>query len=339
MLYVTTRGGSEIVTAHWAMTHDPDAGQLIPRQEIRFDGDIAKRSFNQNIAYALELLFQEKISAWDVDMALGKHPVDLMDLNSRTVEARLWWGADRGFSQFVDRLFRIFSADPLERPSTWFILSVRIAVLTGVIGKMMAEGRIAEGETIDISVPSMDFQFPMAAWYARKWGLPIGRILCCCNENNAPWALLHQEELRTDLPVRHTPTAACDQSVPAGLERLIYAVIGPAEAERFAQAVENRQRYRMEAEHQRLLREEMAVTVVSQRRLRFLMPNLYRDGVWTPDPYTAMSFAGLVDHRAHTGETGRGLIICQEDPMFHAAVLEKELGISEEMLRHRLGRM
>ena len=85
MLYVTTRGGSEIVTAHWAMTHDPDAGQLIPRQEIRFDGDIAKRSFNQNIAYALELLFQEKISAWDVDMALGKHPVDLMDLNSRSM--------------------------------------------------------------------------------------------------------------------------------------------------------------------------------------------------------------------------------------------------------------
>ena len=81
------------------------------------------------------------------------------------------------------------------------------------------------------------------------------------------------------------------------------------------------------------------MTVVSQRRLRFLMPNIYRDGNWTPDPYTAMSYAGLVDHRAHTGDTGMGLIISLEDPIVHAGMLEKELGITEEMLRRRLGRM
>ena len=339
MLYVTTRGESEVFTGHWAMTNDPEQGQTIPRQEPRFDGNFAGRTFNQNIAYVLDLLYREKISAWDVDMALGKHPLELGELGSRTVEARLWWGSDRSFDQFTRRLLGIFCGDSGENPSVWFTLSVRVAVLAGIIGRLQAEGRLGAGETVDLSVPSFDFQYPMAAWYARRWGLPIGRIICCCNENNAPWSLLHQDELRTGIAVRHTLTAACDQAAPAGLERLLYAVLGPHEALQYAQAAEKGGRYRIEAEQQRLLRQELAVAVISQRRLRFLMPNIYRDSGWTPDPYTAMSYAGLVDHRAHTGDTGLGLIISQEDPVVHAGVLERELGISGETLRQRLGRM
>ena len=339
MLYVTTRGEREVFTGHWAMTHDPDKGQTIPRQEPEFDGNFAGRTFNQNIAYVLDALYRERISAWDVDMALGKRPLVIADLNSRTLEARLCWGSDWNFEQLSRRLLAIFTGNSMERPSTWFTMSVRIAVLAGVYGRLVAEGRLGAGETMDISVPSDDFQFPMAAWYARKWGVPIGRIICCCNENNAPWALLHQDDLRTDGAPRRTMTSACDQTAPAGLERLLYAVLGQHEAVRYGEAVERGERFRLEASQRIQLQKEMAMTVVSQRRLRFLMPNIYRDGQWTPDPYTAMSYAGLVDHRAHTGETGMGLIISQEDPVFHSAVLERELGITEAALRQRLGRM
>ena len=336
---MTTRGESDVFTGHWAMTHDPDKGQIIPRQEPRLDGNFAGRTFNQNIAYVLDALYRERISPWDVDMAIGKHPLEIAELNSRTLEARLCWGSDRSFDQQTRRLLAIFTGNTYEKPSAWFVMSVRIAILAGIFGRLQAEGKLKAGETMDICVPSFDFQYPMAAWYGRKWGLPIGRIICCCNENNAPWALLHQEELRTDASPRSTITAACDQAAPAGFERLLYEVLGQHEAVRYGEAVERGDRFRLEASQRNQLRKELAVTVISQRRLRFLMPNIYRDGVWTPDPYTAMSYAGLVDHRAHTGDTGMGLIISQEDPTFHADVLERELGITEPALRQRLGRM
>lgn len=339
MLYVTTRGESEAFTGRWAMTHDPEKGQTIPRQDPKFDGNFAGRTFNQNIAYVLDALYREQISAWDVDTALGKHPMSIAELGSRTLEARIWWGSGRGFDQFTRRLLTIFTGDPAQRPSVWFTVSVRIAVLAGIFGRLQAEGRLGKGETMDISVPSDDFQFPMAAWYARKWGLPIGRIICCCNENNAPWVVLHQDELRTDVPPRRTITASCDQTAPSGLERLLYAVLGQYEAVRYGEAVEKGERYRLEVSQRTQMRKEMAVVVVSQRRLRFLLPNIYRDTIWTPDPYTAMSYAGLADHRARTGDTGMGLIISQEDPVVHAAVLKQELGISESELRNRLGRL
>ena len=88
MLYVTTRGQADVHTAHWAMNHEADHGQLIPRQfpvptEEELAG-IPRRSFSQNVAWVLELLYQVRISAWDVEMALGKYPLDLVDLNTRT---------------------------------------------------------------------------------------------------------------------------------------------------------------------------------------------------------------------------------------------------------------
>ena len=342
MLYVTTRGQQNVFTGHWAMNHEADQGQLIPRQFPSFTREdlakIAENSFNQNVAMVLDLLYRERITLWDVDMALGKHPVEFVDLNSRTLAARIWWGSGRSFQQFVDRLFRIFSDDPFEQPGSWFTLCVRAAVLVGILGKLMADGTVSPWKKIDISVPSWDFQFPMAAWYVRSWGLPIGRIVCCCNENNAPWVLFNQEELRTDTPVIPTIMPACDQAAPAGLERLIYEVLGSYEAARYGQAVEKGDRYRLEESQRRQLRREIAVSVVSQRRLRFLMPNLFRGGQWM-DPYAAMSYAGLVDHRAHTGDTGMGLIICQEDPIIHVSMLARELGTTEESLRQRLGRL
>ena len=342
MLYVTTRGQQDVFTGHWAMNHEADHGQLIPRQFPSFTKEdlrkIAENTFNQNIAMVLDLLYRERITLWDVDMALGKHPVEIVDLSSRILAARIWWGSGRSFQQFVDRLFRIFSDDPFEQPGSWFTLCVRAAVLVGILGRLMADGVLKYGQKIDISVPSWDFQFPMAAWYVRSWGLPIGRIICCCNDNNAPWVLFNQEELRTDLPVQPTIMPACDQAAPAGLERLLYEVLGPHEARRYGEAVEKGERYRLEESQRRQLRKEIAVSVVSQRRLRFLLPNLFRGGQWM-DPYAAMSYAGLVDHRAHTGDTGRGLILCQEDPVVHAPMLARELGITEEALRQRLGRL
>ena len=51
---------------------------------------------------------------------------------------------------------------------------------------------------MDISVVCGNFDLPMSAWYARAWGLPIGNIICCCNENGNLWNLIHHGQFRQD---------------------------------------------------------------------------------------------------------------------------------------------
>lgn len=342
MLYVTTRTDRDAFTCYRARTNDlgPDGGQFLPRQMPRFDAEalkaLSRRSFNQNVAYVLGLLYREKLDARDVDLVIGKRPMKLVDMNSRTVVAEVWHNADRRFDRFVERLFCRLVKDPAAKPGQWFVMSVRIAVLFGIFGELMARGTVTDETPIDIAVPSFDFQFPMAAWYARSWGLPIGTIICCCNENNAPWSLLHQGEMRTDFPLRHTCTAACDQALPTGLERLIHGTLGIHEVARYLEAVEAGRSYKLEPEQRERLRAGLSVSVVSQRRMAFMIPNIYRAGKRIPDPYTAMAYAGLVDHRSRAGDTGMALIISEDNPVFSVEMLSGFLGISPDDLRRQL---
>ena len=342
MLYVTTRTDRDAFTSHRAAVCElgPDGGQFLPRIQPHFDKKaleaLAARSFNQNVAHVLSLLYRRKITAWDVDLVIGKRPMGIVELNSRTLVAETWRNSDWRFDQFVERLFRVMVTDPAEKPGQWFTMSVRIAVLFGIFGELMARGIAGAESPVDISVPSYDFQFPMAVWYAKSWGLPIGNIICCCNENNAPWTLLHQGQMRTDTPARHTVTAACDQAVPRGLERLIYATLGLEETRRYVVALEERRGYKLEPEQRELVRAGLTVTVVSQRRMEFMIHNIYRTVRWVPDPYAAMAYAGLVDFRSRAGETGTGLIISEENPVFSAELLAKTMGISADALRRRL---
>ena len=339
MLYVTTRTDRDAYTAHRAMLGGaaPDGGQFLPRVSPAFGREVldavAGRSFSDNVAWVLSQLWGRKISGWDIDVELGKQSVSIRDLDSRTIAAEIWHDPEVSFQDLALRMFRMMVNDPMEKPGQWFYVSLRIALIFGVFAELAARGEVSSDKPLDIAVPSFDFQYPMALWYARRWGLPIGRIICACNENNAPWTLLHQGEMRTDAPLRHTYTAACDQTVPGGLERLIHAVLGPDEALRYASLLGKQRMYTLNAAQQNLLRRGVSVCVVSQRRMEFMLPNLFAPGHWTPDPYAAMAYTALVDHRAHAGKTGKALILSEGHPIFYAEMLSEAMGVSADQLR------
>ena len=109
--------------------------------------------------------------------------------------------------------------------------------------------------------------------------------------------------------------------------------MGQEEVKRYAATLEKRRMYTINAAQQHKLRAGLSVCVVSQRRMEFMIPNLFRPDGWTPTPYTAMAFAALVDHRAHAGDTGRALVLSEEHPVFSAQMLSKAMGVSSDDIR------
>lgn len=340
MLYVTTRNDRDAFTAIHAMTHalGPDGGHFVPMQMPRLDGEgleaVARRSFNENIAYVLNQLFGSALTGREIELVIGKRSAGIVYPDSRTMAAQIFKDADCTFDETVQRLFRLLIEDSAARPGQWFTMSVRIAMLFGIFGELMAEGIVSAEAPMDLAVPSFGFQGAMAAWYARNWGLPIGTIVCACTEDDAPWSLLHQGEMRTDPTLRRTRDAGC--GVPAGLERLIAAVLGPDEVHRYVEAVEKGRAYELEQPQQELLRSGLFVSVITRRRTGFMIPNLYRTGRWYPDPGAANVCAALADYRSITAETGMALAIAQDNPLHACAELAAMLNIPADWLRRKL---
>lgn len=344
MLYVSTRNNRETFTAFHALNDNraSDGGLYVPLHLQPFtpeeiDG-FARKNPNQAVAEILNLLFSGQLTRWDVDFSVGRHPVRLRTMNHRITIGESWHNLDWDFARMVKNLAALVrgTRDTGMPTGYWASIGVRIGVLFGIFGELMREGIASREDTVDVAVPSGDFSAVMSAWYARSLGLPIGNIVICCNENNNLWDLVYHGELRTGNVAHKTTTPDCDRVVPEQLERLIYACGGVEEAERFVRCCREGRTYFPSDDTLAVLQKGLHVSVVSQKRLESTIPNAYRTHGYVFGPYSALTYAGLHDYRAKTGESGNALILSEQGALCHDGMVARAMGITAEALHNIL---
>ena len=89
MQYVTTRSNDEIFSARQALLEErsPDGGFYVPANLPRLSDEkienLSRRNFNQCVADVLNLLFETRLTSYDIDFATGRCPVRLVGLPHR----------------------------------------------------------------------------------------------------------------------------------------------------------------------------------------------------------------------------------------------------------------
>lgn len=344
MLYVTTRSRNDAFTAARTMYQDrgPDGGMFIPFRLTEFSKQeicsLSEKSFGQNVADILNLFFSTKLSGWEVDMAIGRSPVKFGNMNYRIIVCEAWHNMDRNFNRIVRTLAERIHPDGeiIGSPSSWFQIAVRVAVLFGIFGELVRNGQIRSDTKMDIAVPAGSFSAPMAAWYARKMGLPIGTIICGCNENSGAWDLLHRGELDTDSLAVETNTPEGDLVLPPDLERLICESCGCEEAKNYFWNCTEGTTYRPSQEACAAMKRGMFAAVVSRVRVETIIPSVYRTNQYILDPYAALAYGALSDFRARTGGSGLALLMCEKNPLCSAQIVADSMQISTSELKRRL---
>lgn len=342
MLYATTRSELDTFTAQRALKEDfaPDGGLYIPmrlktlsKQELEI---ILDQSTPGIIAALMNYFFSCRLSQKDVEFALGKHIARLEQMSHRITIAECWRNPDGDFARVDRRLARLAAVDKRETPTgKWLKVVSRLSLLFCVYARMRKEGSIEEKEKLDVAVLSGDFTAPMAAWYARGMGLPIGNIICCCNENGELWELLQRGEMHTDAPVRTTSTPKCDISCPDGLEWLIRVTLGIGQVQRYVFARDEEDTYLVPREFREPF-PGMHACVVSDRRIPGVISNVHATNGYILCPYSAMVYAGLMDYRANTGCNGQALMICETSPMQCEDAVSRALGMGVPQLHEKL---
>ncbi len=342
MLYVTTRNSRDAYTAQRALREDrgPDGGLYLPFREPVFSPSRLRELFHMNanavIAEILNLLFNAKLSQWDIDFCIGRHPVRLAELSPKIIMAESWHNPQGRFSWMASRLSELIRQQEGEVLSDWAEVGARIAVLFGVFGELVRNGLAALDKPVDICVVSGSFSAPMSAWYARKWGLPIENIIICCNENNTPWELLHHGQFRTDTVAVPTSTPDGDVSLPAGLERLVYGAGGIQETEKYLESCRHGGVYSPSDLVLSRMRKGMYVGVVGTRRAARIIYSIYSSNGYILSPYGALCWGGMLDYRAQTGQRRYAVILAETSPACYAGTVAEALGIPEKELNRYL---
>ncbi len=336
MLYVTTRNNRDAYTAYRAIHENrgSDGGMYLPFHAPFFSQSeidaLAKKPFNQCVADVLNLLFNTKLTCWDIDFAIGREPVRIKSLKHRIYVGESWHNTDWNYVRMVKDLTALFSDRIDAYENNWVQIAVRIAVLFGIFSLLKRSGI----DSADISVISGDFAAPMSAWYARQWGLPVGNIICCCNENNAPWDLICHGQIRTDAISLSTEIPEADVAVPENLERLIYACGGIPEVEAYLQISRRGGVYCPKDATLAGFRNGLYVSVISSERIENTIPSVYRTHGYLITPSAALAYSGLLDYRAKTGQTRHAIVLTEKGPVNDAEKVARFLGSTPEEIKH-----
>lgn len=345
MLYATTRGKHDVVTAHKAAHTDcyTDGGLYVPFRMPVFQKEqleaLSSTVPTQIIADILNTFFSCGLTAKDVEAVMGANPIRSTALGRRLLVAEMWHSSGRDVDLAVQKIYdRICAGQKGQLPTNWMHIAVRIALLFAAYGSLLSTGTLRAHRVFDVAVTTGDFAAPMAAWYGRQMGLPIGNIVCGCNSNGGFWDLLNRGEFSTGDARIATATPEADIVVPRNLERLISGVLEGEEVSRYLQCCSRGRTYALTEASLDKLRQGMFAAVISDSRMANIVPGVYHTRKYILSPYGALAYGSLQDYRAMTGHTRPAILLAERSPWRDRQLIAQLLQISENDLSALIGR-
>lgn len=311
MLYLTTRDDKNAYTAHKTLCADnaPNGGLFIPYKLPVLDksqlDSIAQDTFGEAVSQILNLFFTVRLTGWDVDLRIGRSPISFTAMNRKIIIAELWKNPGSGIEYLITELYRCvaLSSEHSLKPTIWSRVAIRIAILFGLYGQIRQNGH--QDTTIDISVNMQDVTEFISAWYARAMGLPIGQIICCCDAGDAFWDLLHGGVLSTK-NISGTHLAAA--------EMLICETLGHSQAQYLASVAGRQGAFAVSEEDYTMFSEGIYPTAVGPDRADSVISSIRRSVGYSIDSSAAITYGGLQDYRAQTGESCLTILLSQFAP-------------------------
>lgn len=92
--------------------------------------------------------------------------------------------------------------------------------------KLYENGEIAEGEKINVAVPTGNFGNILAAYYAKQMGIPIEKLICASNDNKVLYDFFKTGCYDRNREFILTVSPSMDILISSNLERLIFKIAG-----------------------------------------------------------------------------------------------------------------
>lgn len=92
--------------------------------------------------------------------------------------------------------------------------------------RLLGEGRIGDGDKINIVVPTGNFGNILAAYYAMNMGLPVNKLICASNSNKVLFDFFSTGRYDRKRQFILTQSPSMDILISSNLERLIYHIAG-----------------------------------------------------------------------------------------------------------------
>ena len=230
--------------------------------------------------------------------------------------------ADKAFAETMDAQGRVLSS---ANSINFGRLVPQIVYYFSAYADLLKSGDIKLGDEVNFCVPTGNFGDILAADYAGKAGLPVGRLICASNENNVLTDFINTGVYDIEnRPFYKTITPSMDILVSSNLERLLFDLSG-CDGVRIAQFMGDlagKKRYEIDDAMKAAMQKRYFAGCVDEAGVRAEIKRTWEENHYLMDTHTAVASAVLRAYQAQTGDTRKSVIVSTASPYkFGASVL------------------
>lgn len=184
-----------------------------------------------------------------------------------------------------------------------------------VYAKLLEEGRITDGEPINVVVPTGNFGNILAAFYAKNMGVPIGKLICASNENKVLYDFFATGTYDRNREFVLTSSPSMDILISSNLERLIYRIAGNdtvKNAELMA-ALTKTGSYEI-SDQMRAQLADFYGGYADEKETAARIKDMYENTGYVLDPHTAVASAVYRQYKADTKDRTKTVIASTASP-------------------------
>ena len=180
------------------------------------------------------------------------------------------------------------------------------------------------GDKVNYCVPTGNFGSILACYYARRMGLPVGKLICASNRNDVLTEFIRTGVYDRNRPFHATMSPSMDILISSNLERLLFSLTQDTEEVKgYMARLSETGRYQVSDRIRDRLQKRFKGYFCDDKETQRVIRSMYDRHGYLIDTHTAVAFSALEKYRAETGDGAPAIVASTASPFkFCGSVLE-----------------
>lgn len=171
------------------------------------------------------------------------------------------------------------------------------------------------GQPVNFCVPTGNFGNILACYYAKRMGLPVGKLICASNRNDVLTDFIRTGIYDRNRPFHTTMSPSMDILISSNLERLLFDMSGGKDelVREYMEQLAQTGRYEVTPGMKRRMQEIFYGGFCGEEETASSIAMLYRYG-YLIDTHTAVAAKVLTDYRKKSGDRTPAIFVSTASP-------------------------
>lgn len=191
--------------------------------------------------------------------------------------------------------------------------------------QLLSSGEIENGEKVNVTVPTGNFGNILAAYYAKRMGVPFAKFICASNSNNVLTEFFNTGHYNANRKFYLTDSPSMDILISSNLERLIFDFCEKDDKYiyKIMNSLNEHGEYFVSDDILKKLKEEFYAGYCDDTLCEDQINKFYNDFSFLCDTHTAVACKVYEDYKEKTGDEAKTIIASTASPYkFPKAVLK-----------------